>query len=261
MGVSATQTKAQPENQMHVPKCPRCAKDIPADDVNVAKDVAFCRSCNLATTLSSLVSGNSLDPDVDLQQPPDGCWHRSTGFGAVVGASHRSLVTAFGLLAAALFWNGIVSVFVLLAIAATMHLLDIPVPDSFPAPKMNGKTMGTGMTIFLWIFLTPFITIGLMMIGGLISAIAGKTEVRVERGEVTVSTGIGPIAWNRRFMASDLKEIRIEDRPSRASDGDNQTKTHVVAELISGRLIKFGSSLRENRLMFLAAGADKLIRG
>jgi hypothetical protein len=243
---------------MQVPKCQHCGKNIPAEDVNVVKDVAYCRSCNLASALSTLVSGIALEP-VDLHQPPPGCWHRITGLGAVVGATHRSLGAALGLLAMSLFWNGIVSVFVLLAISSTLQLLNVPVPDWFPAPRMNGQSMGTGMTIFLWIFLTPFIVIGLGMIGGFLSCVAGHTEVRVDRGEVAVATGIGPIAWNRRFQASDLKEIRIEDSPSRGSDG-KQSKTQIVVELQSGRLLKFGSALRKDRLRFLAAAADKLIR-
>jgi hypothetical protein len=245
---------------MQVPKCPRCGKNIPTDDVNVATDVALCRSCNLVSALSSLVSGYSLERDVDLQQPPLGCWHRSTGFGTLVGATHRALGAAFGLLAISLFWNGIVSVFVLVAVSSTLHLLHVPVPDWFPAPKMNGQIMSVGMTIFIWIFLSPFITIGLAMIAGLLSCLGGKTEVRVERGEVAVATGIGPIAWNRRFMAADLKEIRIEESHSQMRNRETQTKLQIVAELQGGRLIKFGSSLREDRLRFLAAAADKLIR-
>lgn len=246
---------------MKTPKCPRCGIIIPVEDMNVAKDVALCRSCNLVSALSSLVSGSALEPDVDLQQPPPGCWHRSTGFGSVVGATHRALGTALGLLAVALFWNGIVSVFVVVAISSTLHLLHVPVPDWFPVPKMNGQIMSVGMTIFIWIFLSPFIMIGLVMIAGLLSCVAGKTEIRVEGGEVAIATGIGPIAWNQRFMASDLKGIRIKDRSSRGSDVNSHTNMQIVAELQSGRLIKFGSALREDRLRFLAAAARKLIRG
>lgn len=245
---------------MQTPKCPRCGKTIPTDDVNVAKDVALCRSCNLVNSLSSLVSVFALEQNVDLHQPPPGCWHRSTGFGSVVGATHRALGTAFGMLAVALFWNGIVSVFVLVAASSTLHLLHVPVPDWFPAPKMNGQTISVGMTIFIWIFLSPFIAIGLVMIAGLLSCLGGKTEFRVERGEVAVATGIGPIAWNRRFMAADLKEIRIEESRSQMRNRETQTKLQIVAELQGGRLIKFGSSLPEDRLRFLAAAADKLIR-
>lgn len=244
---------------MNTPICSQCKNTIPADDINVAKDVAFCRSCNLAFELSELTAGVELAANIDLHQPPKGCWYRSTGLGAVVGASHRSLGMALPLLGIALFWNGIVSVFVLLAVASTLQLLGVPVPESFPAPKMNGETMGVGMTIFLWIFLTPFIVIGLGMIGGFLSSLAGKTEVRVDRGEVTIATGIGPVCWRRRFQASDLKEIRIEETWSRSNNSG--PKKEIIAELMSGKLIKFGSMPREERQKFLAGAARKIIRG
>jgi hypothetical protein len=244
---------------MRTPTCSNCGKTIPADDVNVARDVAFCRSCNLAYPLSDLASGLALDHKIDLHQPPQGCWHRPTGMGAVVGASHRSLLMALPLLGVALFWNGIVSVFVSLALASTLHLLGAPVPEWFPAPRMNDETMGVGMTIFLWIFLTPFIVIGLGMIGAFLSCIAGKTEVRVDRGVVAIATGIGPVSWNRRFQAADLKEIRMEESVSNSNDSG--PKKQIVAELMSGKTIKFGSMLRDERRRFLAAAAEKIIRG
>jgi hypothetical protein len=178
--------------------------------------------------------------------------------GAVVGASHRSLGMALPLLGVALFWNGIVSIFVSVALASTLHLLGIPVPEGFPAPRMNGEAMGVGMTIFLWLFLTPFIVIGLGMIGAFLSCIAGKTEVRVDRGGVTIATGIGPVCWNRRFQAPDLKEIRMEETLSRSNDSG--PKKQIVAELRNGKSIKFGSMLRDERRRFLAAAADKIIR-
>jgi hypothetical protein len=244
---------------MRTPTCSKCGKTIPPDDVNVAGDVAFCRSCNLAYPLSSLASGVALDAKVDLHQPPPGCWHRRTGMGSLAGASHRSLAMALPLLGVALFWNGIVSVFVLLAVSSTLHLLGVPVPEWFPAPRMNDESMGAGMTIFLWIFLTPFIVIGLGMIGGFLSCVAGKTEVIVDRGMVRISTGIGPVRWNRKFQASELKEIRMEE--SRSNNNDGGRKQEIILELKSGRSIKFGSMLRDERRRFLAAAADKIIRG
>lgn len=81
-----------------------------------------------------------------------------------IGATHRSIGSAIGLLLFALFWNGIVSVFVLFAIAGTLKQFNIGLPEWFPAPNMNGEPMSLGMVLFLWIFLTPFIAIGLGMI-------------------------------------------------------------------------------------------------
>ncbi len=201
----------------------------------------------------------ALDAKVDLHQPPPGCWHRRTGMGSLAGASHRSLGMALPLLGVALFWNGIVSVFVLLAVSSTLHLLNVPMPEWFPAPRMNDEAMGTGMTIFLWIFLTPFIVIGLGMIGGFLSCLAGKTEVSVDRGVVRIATGIGPVRWNRRFQAWDLMEIRMEE--TRRNGNNGAQKKEIIAELKSGRLVRFGSMLRDERRRFLAAAADEIIRG
>jgi hypothetical protein len=221
------------------------------DDLNVATDVALCRGCNLVHKLSSLVQAAELGEGVDFNRPPAGAWYRSSGLGVVIGATHRSWGTVFGLLAVSLFWNGIVSVFVFLAINATLHLLRIPTPQWFPAPKMNGSDMGVGMTIFLWLFLTPFILIGLAMAGAFLSALAGRTEVRVQHSEGVVYSGIGPQA---------VKEVRIDLQQSRTSDGKARSKKQIVIEMPDGKLIKFGSMLREDRMKFVAAALRKAVR-
>ena len=126
-----------------------------------------------------MTSGGDLSANLDLNHPPKGAWYVNDGGGTIIGATNRSLVTAFGLLFFALFWNGIVSVFVLVAISGTLHLLHVPQPDWFPAPKMNGSDMGVGAVLFLWVFLTPFITIGLFVAGSCLNCLFGRTEVKV----------------------------------------------------------------------------------
>ena len=182
------------------PTCSQCKRVIPDADVIVATDVAFCRACNIAHKLSSLVHGVTLD-EVDLGRPPEGTWRRGSGIGVAIGATHRSVGMAFATLAFALFWNGIVSVFVLLALSSTLQHLNVPTPDWFPAPKMNGGAIGVGMTIFLWIFLTPFIAVGLAMAAAFVSALGGRTEIQIRQSEGLVFTGIGSIGWRRRFNA------------------------------------------------------------
>lgn len=232
---------------------------IASDDVNVAKDVAYCRTCNLACKLSELVHGSELLANVDFHRPPAGVWFSDDGRGVIVGATHRSLTGAAGLLAISLFWNGIVSVFVLVALAATLKNLHIALPDWFPAPNMNGSPMGVGMTIFIWIFLTPFILVGLAMIGGFLSCLGGRTEVRMHNAAGEVFTGIGPLGYRRRFDASAIKDVRIEDRRWRDSDGDRQRKTAIVIETRAGRLIRFGTMLTEERRKFMAAAMRRAL--
>jgi hypothetical protein len=200
------------------PTCPRCKGIIPSNDVNVAQDIAFCRNCNLSHQLSALTLGTTVDENVDVSSPPAGTWFREDGGGVVIGATHRSLGQAVGLLLVCLFWNGIVSVFVLLATASTLQHLGVPVPHWFPAPTSDGKIIPPGMTIFLWLFLTPFIAIGLGMVAAFLSCLGGRTEIRIDRGEVTLFTGIGALGFRKRFAnASPL--LRQKRCGSKINDG------------------------------------------
>jgi hypothetical protein len=237
--------------------CPKCHRQIPIADVNVATDVALCRACNLVHKFSELVQVAELEEGVDFAHPPAGAWYRDSGMGAVVGATHRSLGTALGLLAISLFWNGIVSVFVFFAINATMFVLHIPRPAWFPAAKMNGSTVGVGMTIFLWLFLTPFILIGLAMLAGFLSALGGRTEVTIKNGEGVIYTGIGALGRRKRFNAQFVKNVRIEDKRWRDNEGTSRGAKQIVIELQDGKPIRFGSMLREERMKFVAAAVRK----
>jgi hypothetical protein len=166
---------------------------------------------------------------------------------------------ALGALGISLFWNGIVSIFVLFAISGTLHVLGIPTPEWFPAPKMNGDTMNSGMVLFLWLFLTPFILIGSAMIGAFLSAVGGRTEVRLDANEGTVFVGIGPLGWKRRFNPRSIKDIRIKDSSYRDSDGDRQSKVRIRLETADGKEIEFGSMLRPDRMKFVAGALRKAV--
>jgi hypothetical protein len=237
---------------MTTPVCAKCRRVIPGEDVNVANNVAFCRACNVAHKLSDLVQGVALEANLDVTRPPAGAWYQSSGLGAVISATHRLLGTALGLLAFSAFWNGLVSVFVALALSATLHHLKVPVPEWFPAPKMNKQEMGVGMTLFLWLFLTPFILIGLAMFAAFFSCLFGRTEVRIRNAEGEVYTGIGPLGYRRRFNTQAIADVRIDDRRWRDSDGDSRRKTEIIIETQQGRAIRFGSMLREDRMKFVA---------
>jgi hypothetical protein len=239
------------------PICPGCKRVIPSEDINVAKDIAFCRVCNLSHELSALTTGVVVDPDVDLSRPPPGTWFRRESGGPVIGATHRSLGQAFGLLLFTLFWNGIVSVFVAFAFASTLRHLGIPVPHWFPTPSGKGSIMPVGMTIFLWLFLMPFIAVGAAMLATFLSCLAGRTELRVAGGEAVLFSGIGSIGFRKRFKASDVKTVRIEDKRWRDSDGDSRRKTQIVIETMSGKPINFGSMLAPERRLFVAGAARK----
>jgi hypothetical protein len=241
------------------PTCPRCKGVIPSADINVLNDIAYCRTCNLSHSLSGLTSGITIDPEIDLSRPPAGTWFRRESLGPVIGASHRSLGQAFGLLGFCLFWNGIVSVFVLLAITATLQHLGVHVPQWFPSPSSHGKLLPIGMTIFLWLFLTPFIAVGVAMVATLLSCLGGATELRIQGGAALLFTGIGPLGFRKRFSTSDVKDVRIEEKRWTNNDGRTRRNEQIVIELNSGKKINFGSMLNEERRLFVAGAVRKTL--
>lgn len=230
------------------PVCPKCHGVIASADVNVANDIAFCRNCNVSYSLSALSTGAIVDENVDVSRPPAGAWFNRMGPGLVTGATHRSPGQAFGLLFFCLFWNGIVSVFVGLAFAATLHHLGVAVPHWFPNAK--GTNLPVPMTIFLWLFLTPFIAIGALLLGTFLSCLAGRTEVNIEGGEGTIFTGIGALGSRKRFSVSSVKDVRIEQKTWQSNNGQ-QRRAQIVIDA-DPKPIYLGSMLNDSRRAFLA---------
>jgi hypothetical protein len=237
--------------------CPQCRQPIPAVDVNVAGDVAYCRRCNAASSLAEFVHTEQVD--VDLQRPPPGTWQRPSLWGNIYGASHRSWGAALATLGICLFWNGIVSVFVAVALSGTMHHLGFTPPSWFPAPEMNGGTMGRGMVVFLWLFLTPFIVVGTFMFGALISAVAGRTELRVRGGAVDVFVGAGPIGWTRHIDPAQVDRVALGVRSWKQEGAEPKQEIHVV--LRSGKMVKFGSFVPDDRRHYLFAALRHSLGG
>jgi hypothetical protein len=218
--------------------------------------VAFCRACSTVLKLSDLVSSAGL-AGVDPASPPRGCSFSSDGVTTVVSASARSAGTAFGCLLIALFWNGIVSVFVLLTVASTLHHIFGSVPAWFPAPQMKtGNSIPIGMTLFLWVFLTPFILIGLGLLSGVFLAVAGRVEVKIRGDDGLVFVGCGPLGWRRRFDAREVTTVGIGQTEWKQ---DDQAKPVVVIEC--GRKIRFGSLLKEERRNWIAAVLRQVLVG
>jgi hypothetical protein len=174
----------------------------------------------------------------------------------VLGATHRSLGQAFGLLFFALFWTGIGSVFVSFAISSTLQHLGVSLPGWLPALFSKPGHTPLGLTLFLWLFLTPFIGVGLLLVCSFFSCLAGRTEIRLQGGEGVVFSGVGPVSFRQRFATSSVRDIRIEDRRWRDRDGDARRSAQIIIET-DQKPIKFGSMLTQERRRFLAGAVKK----
>ncbi|CAG1010798.1 hypothetical protein PHYC_03931 [Phycisphaerales bacterium] len=235
--------------------CPVCGAKVGVENINIREGVALCPSCGRLTRLGELAEDPALI-GVAEGEPPRGCWIRDDGVETRVGASSRSVGGFLGALFFTVFWNGIVGIFVLVAAAGTWQHLVGPLPAWVPGMAKGGNApMSLGMVVFLWVFLTPFITVGLVMAGVTLVSLAGKVELRLRQAEGSVFVGVGSLGWRRRFDAGAVKRVHLNQTLWKQND---QSKEVVVIE--AERRVAFGSMLTDERRRWLAAAAAKLLR-
>ena len=239
--------------------CPDCDESLTADAINIKEGVALCPKCGQLARLSVL---NHSDRTVQkiLSQPPKGCLVVSLGEGVIATASLGSfsgfLITA----GCALFWNGLVSVFVLLAVAGLYTNLIGPLPAWFPVeltegkPVLNGEPMDLGTTLYVCVFLIPFVIVGAGMIGAVLIGLIGKVEVVIDELDSYVSIGAGIVKWKRRFDPHQVRAIRFGTTAWRSDDGPSK-----LIELSADQTIKFGSLLQLDRMEWLRVVLRELL--
>lgn len=248
--------------------CP-CGAIIEIDDINIAEGVALCRRCGKVSRLSAIASGEvaehpgstaartSKDAAEERKaaalaggDPPRGCALRDYGDRVTLRVSARSIPSALGLLFFCAFWNGIVSVFLVVLFSSIMGHMGVTLPAWFPNPMGSGSgssNMPLGMTVFMALFLTPFVVIGAAMFGAFLVALAGKVEVRLRGPEGAIFTGIGPIGWKRKFNADAVESVRFTE-----SDVEvNNRKQRAIAIETEQKTIKFGSGMPDQRRLWL----------
>src|SRR5262245_60159278 len=223
--------------------CPKCGGVIPQDDINVAKDIAFCRKCDKGFPLSDIVMDTPVGP-VDLASPPRGAWYRDEGGTVSLGASTRSGTGAFFLFFA-LFWNSITWVFVVVFVTEAIR------PGTIPMKSSSGHPMPTAFGL---LFMVPFVLVGLGTGAAAMLGIFGRVEATVRAGEhCQVFVGVGNIGWRRPFDAASVTGVSI--RPS----GWTQNGRQQMAICLDGPGLKFGGFLTDERRAFVAAALRKVL--
>jgi len=242
-------------------RCPDCDEPIGSEAVNIKEGMALCPGCGKLSRLSELNHSGRSRSEI-LAKPPSGCSILSDGHSVTLTASLRSLPTFVFTAAFALFWNGITSVFVFVAMAGLYTNLIGPLPNWFPAPamndgrpEMNGEPMGLGATLFLCVFLIPFVTIGLAMAATALLNLLGKTTVVIDEFDSYVATGVGFLRWKTRF---DLREIRFVEYGDTRWQSDSEHNRLI--ELKGNRTVRFGSWLPFDRLEWLRTALQEALR-
>lgn len=108
--------------------------------------------------------------------------------------------------------------------------------------------MPLGMTLFLCVFLLPFIAIGASLLATALLYAAGKIEVRIGHQEAVVRTGIAFLAWSRRFDPTQVRRLEVGTTSWETNGRPGRT---VVVE--ADRQLKFGSLLTDQRREWMRA--------
>ncbi len=234
--------------------CPACDNEIKPPDINIAEGVALCSGCGELSLLSDLnFSGSTTDET--LSNTPNDIIINSYNNKIEVSISLFSITKFLGSLAGSIFWNGIVSVFLSLAVAAVYYNIFGPVPDWFPTPGlvegkpiMNGEVMGVGMTIFFCVFLTPFVVVGTGMIINTLLMLFGTTLIVIDRNNSYVSTGISFIRLKKQFDPMNVESVKYI-----LSKFYQENQRNYVIEISSTRSIKFGLLLSEDQQNWISS--------
>ena len=233
--------------------CPSCETLLPSESINITEGVALCPSCGKLARLSDVIDYERPSKEI-VNNPPPGCTLTNDIHSTLIRISLRSFGGFLGALFVCLFWNGITSIFVLIALAGLYTNLVGPLPASFPAPQMDDN-MELGMTLFLCLFLTPFVLIGLGMLGAVLLSMMGSIVVRIGRDWATVKTGVGPIGYTRRFDPRQVRSITTGQTKWKSND-----ETKPLIEIKADRTVRFAAGLEEAKRDWLVAVLRRLLK-
>lgn len=201
-------------------RCPKCKRAVPADQVNMGSDLAYCPDCNNGFKISETVDKEKVNSDF-LRSAPAGAWFNSEWDKAVVGASTRS-PSAFYIVPFMIVWT--------VGALGGIYGSQVASGQFDPVDSFFG---------------IPFILGSIIFGAAALMTVFGKVEVSIGR-ESSVFTGIGPLGWTRRFDWSAVQTIREAD----AQFGYFGSQSGAIVMEGKTRL-KFGTGLNEERRYFV----------
>jgi len=193
------------------------------------------------------------DDNLYLDRPPRGI-RMEREFDGTTVLRIRTLSSNVGFyIMFGLFWNAITSVFVCIAIGMTAARFGWNLPD-YKLFKAGANDASSWWG--LWLFLTPFIAVGIGMIYAVIFNIFGKCVIRIGQGKGSVYTGIGPFGKTWYFSQQSVKEI--DTHWTNVQVGGSQIHKLAI-EMNNGRKIKL-PSLNDMSETWLAFALGKILK-
>jgi hypothetical protein len=215
----------------HPYSCGSCGAGIALADVNVATDIALCRSCGKTMPFSDIapIPGAA---DVDLSRPPKGVRIEDS---PIRGRSiiHRKtpLVVLF-LIPFTAVWSG-----------GSM--------TGIYGRQIAKGEFDPGMSLFG----LPFLIGTIVLVSVILFMLFGRWRFSCNRGQLEVATEVGPISWTRRLACDKSARVSIKASAWRRNNVP-QNQIHVEYQ---GNSLKFGAMIPEDRKTFIAEAIRRML--
>jgi hypothetical protein len=204
--------------------------------------VAYCRGCDKAYPLSELARGVET-LNVDLSTPPKGAWFRDDGMEASIGSVWRNLSTGVFFLIFSVFWNTI-----------TWGLLSAMLlgGTNVTGPGITHRNGVTTVDTAAYLFMIPFVLVGLGMATATIAIWFGRAEVTIRGKDAVLFRGVGSVGRRTPFDLTSVTGVSIE-KSNISRNG--RPMQHIS---IDGPGITFGTGFNKDQQKFIVASLRKV---
>ena len=221
-----------------------CRKEIPAEDVNLDTSLAKCMACHAVFDFTEQVRGG--ESAAPAKKRDRGEIPLPKNLIVAEGMQSLDIVRkwargpAFFFLFFSGFWNSIVLVFVVAAASGMM------------------KDGGDGFGWFIWVFLTPFILIGLGTGYAALALLLNKTTIKVEGTELKVSHG--PMRWPgaKTLDAAQVGQLYCTEYVAYKQNNSPVYRMKVHAMMLDGSRVDLISGIEDvNQALYLEQILEK----
>ncbi len=217
-------------------QCPNCSSIVLPENINVATDVAQCKSCHTVFRLSEHLpqsapkSTLAVDPLFDLNTPPKGIVVEEVDGNLVINSTTRSIGIAIFMTLFMTVWSG------------------ASLGGIYGTQIINGK-----FDLAMSLFGLPFLGGSILFWSIALMAMFGRVKVTINRNQVEIFTGIGKLGRTKVIALDDIS--KVYEKTTRGSKGG--TSTSIALE---GRSIyQFGRGLSFERQRYVLNALQLLV--
>jgi hypothetical protein len=212
-------------------QCQSCGAGIALSDVNVANDIALCRSCGKTMPFSEIapIPGSE---NVDLAKPPKGVRIEESPIHGRTIIYRRMSPVVFFLIPFTAFWSG------------------------FSMWGIYGRQFQEGKFDFAQsLFGLPFLIGTVFLVSFILFCLFGRWRIGFSGGVLSAAIEVGPVGWTRRLVCD--KSARVSIRPAKWQK--NNVPQHLIQVECQGNTLKFGSPIPDEARAFIAEAVRRMI--